>query len=346
MEEDIEKSILEKIKKCNIYNQPEGWVIEYPQFSELADQQMHVFWPWDEPKVENDIQDLRVHMTEAEYTGTVELLRLFTLYEMHVGDDWWSQRVMKKFKRPEIQRMASMNSCVEFNSHAPFYNKINELLFLDNEEFYSSWKDVEVLKERMSFIEEHARSKNDLISAGVFSMMEGAVLYSSFAFLKHFQSQECGKDLLKNVCRGIDQSVGDENIHALGGALLFKTIYKESNFNKEEKEYISNLMRNVALKIHQHEEGVIDIMFKGGYIKGITKEQLKDFVKHRCNLCLEELGIKPVFTEELDTFIQGWFYNNINSVKLHDFFTGHGSEYNIKVDEQAFGKVWENNVRI
>ena len=178
---------------------------------------MHTFWPWDEPSVENDIQDLRVNLTPAEYNGIITTLKLFTLYEMHVGDDYWTGRIMRKFKRPELQRCASMFSAVEFNSHAPFYNKINELLFLDNEDFYSSWKTSEALTKRMEFIDTYAAHENDLISAGAFSFVEGAVLYSSFAFIKHFQAQECGKDLMKNICRGINLSVADENTHAVAG---------------------------------------------------------------------------------------------------------------------------------
>ena len=119
MEDKTLNSITEKLKKCPIYKEVEGWIIEYPQFTKLVDEQMHTFWPFDEPEVENDVQDLRVKLSEAEYHGVVENLKLFTTYEMHVGDDYWSGRIMKKFKRPEFQRAASMFSAVEFNSHAP-----------------------------------------------------------------------------------------------------------------------------------------------------------------------------------------------------------------------------------
>ena len=267
----MEDVILEKVNSCNIYNKKEGWIIEYPHYNELADKQMHVFWPWDEPKVENDVQDLRVKMTPEETHGILTTLKLFTLYEMHVGDDYWSGRIMKRFKRPEMQRMASMFSCVEFNSHAPFYNRINELLFLDTEEFYSSWKQSPTLRNRMEFIDKYASHKNDLISAAAFSFIEGAVLYSSFAFVKHFQSQDCGKDLIKNVCRGVDQSVGDENMHAMGGAMLFRDLYKESNFTEEEKSYIYEMICSIAREVYLHEEEIIDITFGDDNISGVKK---------------------------------------------------------------------------
>jgi len=325
---------------ASIYDAPEGWIVKYPQFAALADEQMHTFWPWDEPEVENDIQDIRVSATEAEYKAIVDVLKLFTHYEMFAGDDYWAGRVMKNFKRPEIQRMASMFSAVEMNSHAPFYNRINELLYLDTEEFYTSWKSSDVLSNRMKFIGSCVSEKSDLISIGAFSFIEGAVLYSSFAFLKHFQSEKCGKDLMKNICRGINLSVADENAHAVGGALLFQELIKESSQDEVDAAHL--IMKDIAQTVYDHESEIVDMIFSHGDIRGITKENLKNFVAHRVNLCLENLGVEKIFDESpLDGFIESWFYENISSVQFHDFFTGNGSEYNINWKEDRFGEVWK-----
>lgn len=321
-----------------IYDSPEGWIIEYPEFAKLADEQMHSFWPWDEPQVEDDVQDLRVRMTDAERHGVIETLKLFTHYEMFAGDDYWANRIMGTFKRPELQRMASMFSCVESNSHAPFYNKINEVLYLDTEEFYTDWKADKTLSERMKFIGSVVNHEDDLFSIGAFSFIEGAVLYSSFAFLKHFQAQECGKDLIKNICRGINQSVSDEHTHAVGGALLFRKIAEE--FPEKVTPELIQAIKGVAEKTYEHECAIVDKIFSKGEMKGITKQDMKDFVKHRVNLCLEQLGFEPMFEDEGNGFIASWFYVNISSVQFHDFFSGHGSEYNIKWSEDKFGSVW------
>ena len=322
-----------------ILDTPVGWVIEYPEFSDLADQQMHTFWPWDEPEVENDIQDVRVHMTEAEQHGLITVLKLFTLYEMFAGDDYWAGFVMDKFKRPEIQRMASLFSAVEFNSHAPFYNKINELLYLDTEEFYSDAVQDPVMKDRMDFINKYVSNTEDIpLSLGAFSFIEGAVLYSSFAFIKHFQAQECGKDKIKNICRGINLSVADENTHAVGSALLYRHLYND--LSKDEQIRYDEQMIGIAEAVQDHEFAIIDRIFEKGEIQGITAQQMKDFVKHRVQLCLSNLGVVVYTEEELDNFVATWFYTNINSVQFHDFFTGSGSEYHIDWDEQTFGEVW------
>lgn len=324
-----------------IYDAPEGWIVEYSEFSELADQQMHTFWPWDEPEVENDVQDVRVKMTEAERHGVVTVLKLFTTYEMHAGDDYWSNRIMRTFKRPEIQRMASLFSAVEMNSHAPFYNKINELLYLDTEEFYSEWKESDVLKARMDFISKVVGNKDDLLSTAGFAFIEGAVLYSSFAFLKHFQSQECGKDLIKNICRGINLSVADENTHAVGSALLHNTIYSESNLSVVDQQHLAKTVFELAEEVYEHESEIISMIFSKGDIGGITRQNMEDFVKHRINLVLNSLGYNSMYEdEEMDGYIASWFYVNINSVQFHDFFSSTGSEYHIKWKESSFGEVW------
>lgn len=319
----------------SIFSKPTGWVIDYPQFAKLADEQMHTFWPWDEPEVENDVQDVRVDMTEAERHGLVTTLRLFTLYEMFAGEDYWAGRIMGTFHRPEIQRMASLFSAVEFNSHAPFYNKINELLYLDTEEFYEESMNDPVMADRIAFVNEAVESEDIAHSLAAFSFIEGAVLYSSFAFLKHFQAQECGKDLIKNICRGINLSVADENTHAVGSALLFQELRKEREVPSQED------IDAMADAVYCHEAAIIDKLFERGDIQGVTKTNLQDFVRHRINLCMTNLGYNELYSEHtMDNFIASWFYSNINSVQFHDFFSGGGSEYHINWNEQRFGEVW------
>lgn len=329
-----------KYKHLPIYQAPDGWVVKYKKFYELADEQMHTFWPWDEPLVENDLQDLRTNLTEAEMQGIVTVLKLFTLYEMRVGEDYWSSRIAKTFKRPEIQRMASMFSAVEFNSHAPFYNKINEILYLDTEEFYAQWKQTESLRNRIEFVAQCAGDPDDLLSIAAFSFIEGAVLYSSFAFIKHFQAQECGKDLLKNICRGVDQSMCDENLHSVGGAELFKQIRSEAIAAGMDVVEVDSAVRRMAETVLAHEVGIIRLIFNGNRIKGITEEDLVEFVKQRLNICLEQLGYEALYKLESDS-VAKWFYKNTTGRKLHDFFVSGSAEYNINWKESRFGEVWK-----
>lgn len=329
----------ELYKTLPMYQEQEGWIIKYPKFAELANEQMHTFWPWDEPAVENDEQDLRVHMSPSEINGITTVLKLFTIYERKVGEDYWAGRIGRTFGRPEINRMAMMFSAVEGNSHAPFYNRVNEVLHLDTEEFYNSWKDSKELSKRIEFVGKAVADPDDAKSFAAFTFIEGAVLYSSFAFLKHFQSQECGKDLMRNICRGVDLSVADEHTHSVGGALLFSTLCQEmkDNYHMDIREMLKGDILKMAQSVYDHECGIIDLVFSEE-IKGITADQVREFVKHRINLCLANLGYPVLFTIT-DTTVEKWFYQSINGRKFHDFFTGSGSEYNIKWNRTAFD-VW------
>lgn len=329
----------ELYKTLPLYQNQEGWIIKYPEFAKLADEQMHTFWPWDEPAVDNDVQDLRVRLSPAELNGITTVLKLFTIYERKVGEDYWSGRISKTFGRPEIQRMSSLFSAVESNSHAPFYNKVNEVLYLDTEEFYESWKESEELSKRIAFVGKAVSDPDDARSFAAFTFVEGSVLYSNFAYLKHFQSQACGKDKMRNICRGVDLSVSDEHTHSLGGALLFNTLCSEMMevYGIDVRANLAEDVRQMALAVFNHECGIIDLIFSEE-ISGITPHQLRNFVAHRINLCLENLGYPPLL-EVTDTTIEGWFYQSINGRKLADFFTGSGSEYNINWDRMGFD-VW------
>lgn len=309
------------------------YTFDYPQAKKYADAQLGVFWTADEINVDKDIQDLRVNMTPAERHGVITTLKLFTIYELIVGNEYWLGRVKTTFPRPDIELMATTFGFVELGIHAQFYNKLNEAMLLNTDEFYSSYVEDETLKSRIDFVNESADDDDILYSLGVFSMLEGAVLYSSFAFLKHFQSQ--GKNKLMNVCRGINFSVRDENLHAEAGAWLYRTLRDEMGISAGERSALETKIVEAAHHVYEHESRIIEMIFDKGEIDGIRADDLRTFVKSRIDLCLNNLGIDGIFNVG-DNPIAEWFYKNINNLQFGDFFTGTGSEYNRNWDEGGF----------
>ena len=291
---------------------------------EYAEQQLKVFWLPNEIKVEKDIQDVLVNMTAAEKHGVITTLKLFSLYETHAGSEYWGGRFREitKNQGAEFERMASVFSMFELAVHAPFYNKINQLLHIDNPEFYLSYLDNPTLKERIEFIGGVIDAKDDMTSLIAFSMVEGVILYSSFAFLKHFQSQ--GKNRMMNVVRGINFSVRDEHMHSEAGAVTFKYFQNKGLSSKSQKEY-EEIARAVAENIVAHEDIIIDMIFEKGRIEGITPHQLKQFVRSRVNVCMKQLGFKSVYKVEYNP-IADWFYKGINGYQFNDFFSGIGKD--------------------
>jgi ribonucleotide reductase beta subunit family protein with ferritin-like domain len=325
--------------KARILNPKNTYTWDYPEALEFELSQRKVLWLPEEFDVEKDIQDLLINMSPAEAHGVKTVLKLFTKYELVVGNEYWGGKFKRIYKRPDLERMASCFSYVELNIHAPFYSLVDEALMLKTDEHYNSYVNDPELVARMEFLDNIVSDKNPLMSVGGFSMIEGAILYSNFAFLKHFNV--CGKNLIRNVVAGINMSVADENYHAQAGAWIYRTTKKEmiesGDITIAESRVIEDKLIEAAKTIYEHESRIIDMIFENGKIKGITEHQMKNFVKSRLDICLNNLGIGAIYKPDYNP-IADWFYSNINSYNFHDFFNSSGREYHRDWSESKF--VW------
>lgn len=314
------------------------FTVDYPEAVDFMNKQQSIFWPHFEVKVAKDKQDILVNMTESESHGTIETLRLFSKYENIIGDEFWLNFVMKKFPRAaDIQPMAAMFGAMELAVHLNFYKTLNEELGIATDEFYDSYKEDEELKQRIDYLETVLHEQDDLRALGSFTFGEGAVLYTSFAFLKHFQSQ--GKNKLLNVVSGINFSARDEALHADAAAWLFRTLKKEKYESGEiDDKYLTNLEQDIykaANTVLEHERIVIKKIFKKGKIENITEVQLEHFAKSRINKCLREMGYKNLWEVDYNP-IADWFYKGITGYQMQDFFSSQGNQYQRNWDINGF----------
>lgn len=314
----------------NLLTKKNTYTFDYPEALAFADKQNGIFWTFDEIDLEKDVHSILTDFTSAERHGVTTALKLFTKYELIVGNEYWSGVVKPTFQHPDIELMADCFTYFESNVHARFYNRINELLGLATEEFHQSWQYDPILASRINYLDSVVDSNDVPLSLAVFSMMEGCVLYSSFAFLKHFQSN--GKNKLSNLVAGINFSVRDENIHHEAGAWLFRTYCDENHI---DKKWMEQRVKQAAKALVEHEHRIVDLLFSHGDIEGITSDSMKAFVNSRANICLSNLGYDKLFDEEGDK-ISEWFYLGISSAVIHDFFQRVGNQYNRKWEESKF----------
>lgn len=318
------------------------FTVDYPEAVEFMNQQQAIFWPHFEVKVAKDKQDILVNMTQAESHGVIETLRLFSKYEAIIGDEFWLNFVMQKFPRAaDIQPMAAMFGAMELAVHLNFYKTLNEELGIATDDFYNSYKEDEELNQRIEYLETVLHQDDDLRALGGFTFGEGAVLYTSFAFLKHFQSQ--GKNKLLNVVSGINFSARDENLHAEAAAWLFRTLKQEKiDAGLLDDDYLNALEQDIyksAETVLEHEKLIIKKIFSKGKIEGITELQLEHFAQSRINKCLRELGYKNLWTVEYNPVAE-WFYRGINGYQAQDFFSSQGNQYQRNWDVNGF--TWNN----
>lgn len=306
--------------------------IHYPQAHEFQDRQQTAFWTANEVDLEKDVQALRTELTEAEKHGILTVLKLFTLYERR-ADEFWSEVIKGMFPRPEIQEMAALFGAVELSVHRRVYDKLNKLLFVSNDDFYSSYTENEAMKKRMDFMDRHLHMGTNLTRVAAFSFAEGVVLFSNFAFLMSFRAN--GKNVLPNIGLAIKFSARDEALHAQASCWLFKTLRKELEDLGEDTSHVDDVIYSIAEAVREHEHLIVDEVFSKGNIPGITAVQMKHFVDSRVDYILQQLGLKKVHNVKYNPIAE-WFDKVVESYQYVDFFAGAGSSYSRGWNQQGF----------
>lgn len=307
----------------------DSYVTEYPQAVEAAIKQMAVFWPAEELGVEEDEADIRTKLTNGERHGILTLQSILTQYELMIGgDEMWGGRIAKMFPRPDVQRMCAVFSAVELTSHAPFYDLINKTLNVATHEFYTEWQRDPVLAEHIAFIDEKASSNDALEATAALAFLEGAVLFSAFAFFKSFNSR--GFNLIPHFVAGIDGSAKDEDFHSQGSAWLFNQCRLErqeaGNHHDLHDVALEAAITQMARDVYAHEERIMEKAFAVGGVRTTTFDEVMHFVRDRINLVLGRLGFPALFQQEKGE-ISAWFYQSLSTFKYSDFFAATQLQY-------------------
>lgn len=324
-----------------ITQKTDSYVRQYPNIVKLANKQLEEqFWTSSEMKVELDRMQLLYTLTPEQLHAVKTVLHLFLRYELMVGD-FWSKTVAETFPRPEVRLAAAVVDMVEKAVHAEFYDQFNKVLGMDTDEHYLAYTQDKELKERVDWLGSVLNQDDKILATILFSMTETALLFSSFAILKSFQSN--GMNLLPVIVRGTNQSAIDEDLHGQISAEIINTYYNElgSTLKDDTKRY-----EKVVEAVHYaylHESRIIDMAFLSDTLNGVSKQEMKEFVKYRLNLYLERLGLPKEF-EVGECRILEWFEKNTYAYKMIDFFSaGVGMEYESSWNEEGFKAAWLND---
>lgn len=310
---------------------PTGSYVERYQWAiDFARDQQNIFWPAEELGVEEDAQDFRVNLNAAERDGILTAQSIVTQYELMIGgDEYWGGKIAKLFPRPEVQRMCACFANVELNSHAPFYAIGNKVMGNHTDEFYDSWKKDPILADRIAYVHECADSDDALLVTASLCFLEGANLFSILGFFKGFNAR--GHNFIPHFVSGIDGSAKDENFHSLASAYLFRQCKQErieaGTHTDEDESRLRHAIIKMAYHIHAHELRITERLFalKGNRV--VSKEEVIQFFEDRINVVLERLNMRPMFDREPGA-ISGWFYQQLSTVKVPDFFATTQLQYN------------------
>jgi ribonucleoside-diphosphate reductase beta chain len=208
--------------------------------------------------------------------------------------------------------------------HARSYSILNESLHLDDFEAFLYEPTTKAKLDNL--MTKDGKSKKDIaISLAVFSAFaEGVSLFSSFAILLNFSRF----NKMKGMGQIISFSIRDESLHSEAGCWLFRQFVAEYSevFTDEVKAEIYEAARTAV----QLEDDFIDKVFEKGSIEGLDPKDLKQFIRHRANVKLNDLGLKSNWKnvdKEAVSRITSWFDVLSSGVEQQDFFALRPSSY-------------------
>jgi ribonucleoside-diphosphate reductase beta chain len=294
---------------------------EYPQAYKYWELQQQSHWLHSEVSMASDINDWKLNLSESEKHVIGHILKGFTQSEVFI-QEYWGQMVGKWFKKPEIQMMAATFSSFE-SIHAVSYAYLNQSLGLEDFEAFLHEPTAKAKIDRL--IGTKGKTKEEIArSLAIFSAFnEGVNLFSSFAILLNFSRF----NKLKGVGQIITFSLRDESLHSEAGCWLFRTFISEfpEIWTDELKKDIYESAR-ITVELEDH---FIEKAFSFGNIEGISKEEMKNFIRYRTNTKLEDLGLKKNWKNIDKKLIENmsWFDVLGSGISMQDFFAGRVADY-------------------
>jgi len=151
---------------------------------------------------------------------------------------------------------------------------------------------------------------------------EGMSLFASFVMLLNFQ--RFGK--MKGMGTIVEWSIRDETMHVQGNAKLFRTFCEERGrvVNDELKSKIYNMAKQAV----NLEDKFIDLAYSSGVeIEGLSKDEVKQYIRHIADRRLLQLGMKPKFGVKDNPL--PWLDWVLNGASHDNFFEKRVTEYSV-----------------
>lgn len=310
----------------------------YPQFVNRAIDHEANFWGEWEASLQRDVNQWKDGtITPEEKSHITQILRLFTQSDQIVGGSY-ADVFIPYFKNNEV-RMGLLSIANRESTHMRAYALLNDTLGLPEYE-YRAFLEYEEMAAKAEFMQNFKASGvlDPAFDMGLHLartvMNEGMSLFSAFAQLLNYQRKEAGSKML-GMCEIVEWSVRDETQHVLFMADLFRTHCAENPFIVTDgfKHSIYEMYRKGV----ELEDKFIDLSCALGGPKGITKEEVKQYIRFIADRRLVQLGLKPNWNVEKNPL--PWVDHIIAGDSQKNFFEGRVTDYSQKGMDGDWG--WE-----
>ena len=289
------------------------WMFDY--YSQQN--QMHWF-PEDVP-LHNDVKDWQ-DLGEAEKNLLTQIFRLFTQSDVDVSLGY-VDRYMKIFKKPEARMMmGAFNNMESIHQHA--YSLLLDTVGMPEVE-YKAFAEYEAMADKHEYVDAVRVTKGDKRSIAkalaIYSgFTEGLQLFSSFIILLNFP--RFGK--MKGMGQIITYSIRDESLHVEAMTKLFREFIQENLdiWTDDFKAEIYQACREMV----DLEDRFLDLVFEQGDIVGLTKKEMRKYIRYIADRRLLQLGLKPNYNVKDNPL--NWL-DDVLGVEHQNFFEGRATTY-------------------
>ena len=298
----------------------------------LLHEQSH--WLFSEVPLLEDVKDWKKKLTDEEKSFLTHIFRFFTQGDIDVAGGY-VKNYLPYFPQPEV-RMMLLGFAAREALHIAAYSHLIETLGLPDAT-YNQFLEYQAMKDKHEYVlglsDQNTTKENTATHIAVFSAFtEGMQLFSSFIMLLNFS--RFGK--MKGMGQIITWSIVDETQHCESMIKLFRTYIQENSeiWNDDLKSRIYT----IAEKMVELEDKFIDLSFETGGIEGLSKEEVKEYIRYIADRRLISMGLKGIFKRKKNPL--PWVEEMVNSPIHTNFFENRSTDYAKGTLSGSWDQVW------
>lgn len=295
-------------------------------WTELFISAMHEgFWTDKEFSFSSDIQDFHVNLSDQEREIVTRTLSAIGQIEVAVKTFW--AKLGDNLPHPSLADMGYVMANVEV-IHNSAYERLLSVLSL--EDIFEENLKLEWIQGRVKYLKKYThRFYKDSRKQYVYALIlftlfvENVSLFSQFYIINWFGKS---KNVLKDTNQQVRYTRLEEQIHAMAGMKIINTIREEHPelFDQELEDKIIH----EAAEAFKAESRIVDWMVNGYSEEGLSADILKEFIKNRINVSLQEIGFKKIFEADDGLLSETmWFEEQMIGNTMTDFFNSRPVEY-------------------
>lgn len=293
---------------------------QYPWAFDFYKKQQKISWIPEEVPMGQDVVDYKNKITDNERNLITQIFRFFVTADQEVGNNY-HQRYLNTFTPNEVQMMLLTFANTE-SLHQEAYALLIDTVGLPETE-YSQFMKYKEMKDKFDYFSQFTMENPTEIAktiAAFGAFTEGLQLFASFAILLSFSRF----NLMKGMGQIITWSIRDEDLHCQGIITLYHTFLQEHP--EIDKLKLEQDIVEICKEIVRHEDAFIELAFgDDSDIRGLTSQQIKDYIRYIANYRLMELGIAPIYSISVNPL--PWIAKIINSVEHANFFESRVTTY-------------------